>query len=223
MYIVVREIARPSAEALDAVRPYAVAVLSDALGRTGTMDAGIKPLAEGMRIVGTAVTVRAYPADNLMIHLGLKLARPGDVLVIDADGVTDTAVVGELVGACAQRQGLAGFIVDGAVRDRAGFRELGFPVFARANVPNGPLKNGPGSVNVPIACGGQIVNPGDIVVGDEDGVVVIPPTRWEAVAQAARAILEKEAGNRRRIEAGEIMWDFLGLDKAIATMPIEWR
>lgn len=223
MYVVVREIERPPLEALEALTPYAVAVLSDALGRTGTMDASIKPLAEGMRLIGTAVTVKTYPADNLMIHLGLKLAQPGDVLVIDADGVTDTAVVGELVGACAQRQGLAGFIVDGAVRDRAGFRELGFPVFARANVPNGPLKNGPGSVNVPVSCGGQIVNPGDIVVGDEDGVVVIPRERWEVALKGAQSILEKEATTRRRIEAGEVMWDFQGLDKTIASMPIEWR
>ena len=223
MYIVTREIARPPAEAVEALRPFEAAVLSDTLGRYATMDAGIKPLADGLRLIGTAVTVKTYPADNLMIHLALKVAKPGDVLVIDADGVTDTSVMGELVAYCAQTQGLAGAVIDGAVRDKAGIRALGWPVFARAAVPNGPLKNGPGSINVPVACGGLVVNPGDIVVGDDDGVVVVPRERWQAVVEAAQAIEAKEAKTRARIAAGEVMWDMQGMDKTLAQFPIEWR
>lgn len=223
MYTVVRDIQRPPAEAIEALRPFASAILSDTLGRYATLDAGIKAIVDGMRVIGPAVTVKAYPADNLMIHLSLKIARPGDVLVVDADSVTDTAVIGELVAYCAQRLGIAGMIVDGAVRDRAGIRDLGWPVFARAVVPNGPLKNGPGSINVPLAIGGQIVNPGDIIVGDEDGVVVVPRERWEATASAARAIEDKEAKTRARIEAGEILWDIMGLDKSISGFNIDWK
>ncbi len=223
MYTVVREVARAPQEAIEALRPFAAAVLSDALGRTGTMDGGIKPLADGMRLIGTAVTVKTYPADNLMIHLGLKLAQPGDVLVIDADGVTDTAVVGELVVASAQRKGLAGFVIDGAIRDKADMVALGFPVYARGAVPNGPLKNGPGFVNVPVACGGLVVHPGDVVIGDDDGVVVVPQAQWQAVAEAARAVETREGATRQRIQAGELLWDMQGMDKALAAFKIEWR
>ena len=223
MYIVTREITRPPTEAVEALRRFEAAVLSDTLGRYATMDAGIKPLSDGLRLIGTAITVKTYPADNLMIHLALKIAKPGDVLVIDADGVTDTSVMGELIAYCAQRQGIAGAVIDGAIRDKAGIRALGWPVFARAAVPNGPLKNGPGSINVPIACGGLVVNPGDIVVGDDDGVVVVPAERWQAVVEAAQAIEAKEARTRERIAAGEIMWDMQGMDKTLAQFPIEWR
>lgn len=223
MYTVVREIERPPAAAVEALRPIATAVLSDCLGRFGAMDAGIKSLADGVRLAGPAVTVKAYPADNLMIHLALKIARPGDVLVVDADGVTSTAVIGELVAACAQRQGIAGLIVDGAVRDKMGIRALDWPVFVRGVVPNGPLKNGPGSINVPIACGGLVVNPGDIVVADDDGVVVVPRERWEEVVTAARAVEAREQGLRPRLEAGEVMWDIQAMDKNLAAYKIDWR
>lgn len=223
MYTVVREIERPPREAVEALSSIATAVLSDTLGRFATMDAGIKPLAEGMHVVGPAVTVKTYPADNLMIHLALKVARRGDVLVVDADSVTDTAVIGELVALCAKTQGIGGLVVDGSVRDKMGIRALAWPVFVRGVVPNGPLKNGPGSINVPISCGGLVVNPGDIVVADDDGVVVVPRERWQEVAQAAQAIEAREQASRARIEAGEVMWDMQGLEKNLAAYKVEWR
>jgi 4-hydroxy-4-methyl-2-oxoglutarate aldolase len=222
MYTVVREIARPSAAALDALRPFPTTILSDALGRYGAMAGGIQPVGAGMTVLGPAVTVRTYPADNLMIHLSLKIARPGDVIIVDADGFSDTAVLGDLVTACAARQGIAGIVLDGAIRDLAGLRAAGWPVFARGAVPSGPLKSGPGSINVPIACGGLVVHPGDIIVGDDDGVVVVPQRDWQRVAAAAQTIADKEASLRRRIADGEILWDIFDLDKVLATHPIEW-
>ena len=223
MYTVRRETPRPPAEAVEALRPFPTTVLSDALGRYGAMDAGIKPIADGMAFCGIATTVKTFAADNLMVHLGVKLAKPGDVLVIDADGVTDTAVMGELVAASAKRQGLVGTVIDGAIRDKVGMRELGWPVFARAAVPNGPFKADPGVVNVPIACGGVVVNPGDIVVGDDDGVVVVPQVDWQAVAQAAQAIVDREGTTRARILAGEYMWDMQNMDKALAGFKVRWE
>lgn len=223
MYTLVRDFPRPDAATLDALRPFPTAILSDAIGRTGTMAAYMRPITQGQRLIGPALTVKTYPADNLMIHLSLKLVQPGDVIVIDADGVTDTAVIGDLWAACARRQGVAGIVVDGAVRDVAEIRGLGLPVYCKASVPNGPLKSGPGDINVPIACGGLIVNPGDIVVGDDDGVVVVPRERIQLAMDGARATEAKEAGLRQRIEAGEILWDILGLDKSLAQYKVEWR
>lgn len=150
--------------------------ISDHLNRLFTMSTAIQLLTDpGHRILGPACTVKVFPGDNLMVHKALDIARPGDILVVDASGSALTAVLGDLVSTKARHRGIAGVVVDGLVRDLPAIRELGdFPVFARGVTPIGPLHRGPGEVNFPVSAGGIVVNPGDIIAGDLNGVVVIP-------------------------------------------------
>jgi regulator of RNase E activity RraA len=150
--------------------------ISDLMNRLYTMVPDIRPLTDpGLRILGPACTVRVYPGDNLMVHKSLDVARPGDVIVVAAGGSPMNAALGDLISTKARHRGVAGFVVDGFIRDLPAIRALGdFPVFARGVTPIGPLHRGPGEINFPIAAGGVVVNPGDIVVGDLNGVVVVP-------------------------------------------------
>ena len=200
-----------SRELLAVLAEFPTGTLSDALGRTGTMAHAIKPLTPGMRCLGPAFTVRCYPADNLSLHRALELASPGEVLVVDGGDVRDTALVGELMVYAAKLRGLAGMVIQGAVRDAAGIRDLSFPVFASAVAPRGPVKETLGALGVPIQCGGIPVRPGDLVAGDDDGVVVIPAEEAKALLERARAIREKEEAVRRGLEAGQSTVDLLGL------------
>ena len=138
-------------------------------------------------MVGTALTVRTAIGDNLAIHRALDLIRPGDVVVIDGGGDTTRALVGEIMTTLAATRGAAGMVVDGAIRDAGALARSPFPCFARAAIHRGPYKNGPGEINVPVSIGGMIVEPGDIVVGDEDGVVAFPPAIAEDLARAVAA------------------------------------
>ena len=147
--------------------------VGDCIGRAAAMDARVKSLAAGMKLVGPALTVRVPPTDNLMIHKALTLIKPGDVLVIEGGGNHSWALLGWLMVSTARKLGVAGIVADGCVRDAQEIRKSGFPVFAAGLSPNGPFKEGPGEINYPISCGGQIVRPGDFIVADDDGVVVM--------------------------------------------------
>jgi regulator of RNase E activity RraA len=191
----VRTFARPTSEVLDAFAPYPAALLSDVQGRISTLDAHIHPLIpELSRVVGPALTVKSRPGDNLMAMKAIELAQPGDVIVISCDGETNLSVWGGIMSVIAARQGVAGVVADGLVRDAAQIREARLPMFATGLTPAGPTKNGPGQINTVISCGGVVVRPGDIVVGDEDGVVVVPRDEAGAVLEraAARAALEAD-------------------------------
>ena len=167
--------------------------LADALTRDRVMDVGIRPLWPGMpRVAGPAYTVRCVPGDNLMVHAAIYRAAPGDVIVIEA-GDVDYAVAGGNVCAVAQRRGVAGFVVDGVIRDVAEARERGFPVLARGVIPIPGAKDVLGTLQGPVRVGGVDVHPGDIVVGDEEGVVVVPAARAATILAAARARAEKDA------------------------------
>ena len=150
--------------------------ISDLMNRLYTMSTAISNMThESLRILGPACTVKVYPGDNLMVHKSLDVARPGDVIVVDASGSPMTAVLGDLVSTKARHRGIAGFVVDGLIRDLPAIRALGdFPVFARGVTPIGPLHRGPGEINFPVSCGGIVVHPGDVIVGDLNGVVVVP-------------------------------------------------
>jgi regulator of RNase E activity RraA len=150
--------------------------ISDLMNRLFTMSPEIKPMTDpGLRILGPACTVKVFPGDNLMVHKSLDIAKPGDVIVIDASGSSLTAVLGDLISTKARHRGIAGFVVDGLVRDLPALLRLGdFPVFARGVTPIGPLHRGPGEVNYPVSVGGIVVQSGDIVVGDANGVVIVP-------------------------------------------------
>jgi 4-hydroxy-4-methyl-2-oxoglutarate aldolase len=168
--------------------------LADVLGRDQVMDIGIRPLWPGARLAGPAFTVRCAPGDNLMLHAAIYRAEPGSVIVVEA-GDVDYAVAGGNVCAVAQRHGVAGFVVDGVIRDIGEVREIGFPVFARGVIPiPGAKKVVTGPLNEPVRCGGVEVRAGDVVVADEEGIVVTPRDRGEQVLRDAQAKLAKEAG-----------------------------
>jgi len=204
-----------------------VADLHEALGavagRMLLMDPRMRPLDLGMRTAGPAVTAFNYPGDNLMMHQALYLAQPGQVLVMANGGGHQGALWGELAGHYAQHKGLAGLVADAAVRDCAQLVELGFPVWSSAIHASHPEKRGPGAVNVPLVAGGVIVNPGDIVVGDADGVLVIPPEHLRHAVEGARERRAKEAGVREKLAAGATLYDILGIAKAIAATGAEVR
>ncbi len=143
------------------------------LNRMYTMDSGMKSFGSVPKLVGTACTVKTFPGDNLMVHKSLDIVQPGDVIVIDTGGSQRAAVLGDLISNKALHRGVAGFVVDGLIRDADGIKETNLPVFARGVTPFGPLHRGPGELNYPVSCGGIVVNPGDIVVADENGVVVV--------------------------------------------------
>ena len=176
--------------------------VGDCLGRTAAMNAHIQSLSPGLAVVGPALTVRVPPHDNLMIHKALTLAQPGDVLVIDGGGVHSCALLGLLMVRTAIKMGVAGLVVDGDIRDAAELRKTGLAIFAAGISPNGPRKEGPGEINFPISCGGQAVSPGDIIVADDDGVVVVPRAHAAACVDQVKKVIEKEEKRLAEIEAG---------------------
>lgn len=175
--------------------------IGDAMERLGVLDSAIKPVWAGGRVAGPAFTVWTRAGDNAYIHKALAEAAPGDVVVVNGQGDESRALLGDLIGARARNAGIAGFVIDGAVRDAAGLEQLGMPVFARAISPAGPYKNGPGELGCAVAVGGVAVLPGDIVVGDDDGAVVVPRGRAEEVLLAAEAVQHDEAERMRNILA----------------------
>jgi regulator of RNase E activity RraA len=200
---IVTGLPRPSAELVEAFRGRAAANVADAMGRFHFMDPGIVSRT-GLPLCGVAVTVNARPGDNLMVHKALSVASPGDVMVVTTNGNTTTAVFGELMGTTAVGAKLGGIVVDGAIRDVQGLAALGFPAFSRSVSPGACDKDGPGEINVPIACGGTVVMPGDIVVGDEDGVVVVPREDAEEVLARVKTLEANEAKRIAEIRSGDL-------------------
>lgn len=197
-----KNIQRPDPEVVKAFEGWPIGNICDANGRLGSMNYHIKPLNPAWRFVGTAVTVRARPVDNLLLYKALQLVQPGDVLVITNDSSTATSVFGDLVVSIAKAIGVAAMVTDGMARDMAGILEVDLPVFVRGINANGPYKDGPGEVNFPISCGDIPVHPGDIVAGDGDGVVVVRREDAPFVAKNLQKVVEKERETTQRIAAG---------------------
>lgn len=193
---IVTDVPRPDAGLVEEFRGIASSNLADALGRFGFMDPGIRRRSGG-GLCGVAVTVNSRPADNLMVHKAMSVAQAGDIIVVSTCGNTASAVFGELMCTSARAAGLGGIVVDGAVRDVEAMDETGFPVYSRSVSPGACDKDGPGEINVPISCGNTVVMPGDIVVGDADGVTVIPRHDAAEVLERTRALIDNE---KRRIE-----------------------
>jgi regulator of RNase E activity RraA len=170
------DIERPDPETVSGLSRHQTPDISDLMNRLYAMEPEIRNMTDpDLRLVGPAVTVKVYPGDNLMVHKALDIAQPGDVIVVDTSSSSLTAVLGDLVCTKARHRGIAGFIVDGLIRDLPAIKRLGdFPVFARDVTPKGPLHRGPGEIGYPISCGGIVVNPGDVVVADLNGVVIVP-------------------------------------------------
>ena len=208
------EFERLSQADIDGWRKIPPAIASDSMNRGQFMAAAIKPLAPGTRLVGQARTVTSMVGDNGINHIASAVAEAGEVLVIDAKGYADVAVWGGVTTRVALAKGLAGIVIDGAVRDAAEIRELGFPCFARAVVPSGPHKGFGGTIDGRISCAGCPVSPGDIVLGDDDGIAVVPIERWRSIYAACLDKLKQEEDWLKQLEAGGSMVDILGLPEA---------
>jgi RraA family protein len=185
-------------ELLRAFDDIPVAPVSDVMGHLHGI-IGLRKYHREGKLLGTAFTVKTHPGDSLMVHKALELARAGDVLVIDGGGYLTHAVAGELMLLYAQRKGMAGFVVDGAIRDVAAYRAVDFPCYARAHTYLGPYKEGPGEINVPVSIGGLIVHPGDFMLGDEDGVLAFSPSHAREILTASLALCAVEEERRKAI------------------------
>lgn len=195
----------------DRLRRLGAATIHEALGRVGAVDPAVKPLDPRTRLVGPAFTVDAAPADNLAVQQAVTLARPGDVLVIDAKGYLDAGLWGDVLTHYALRAGIAGIVVDGAVRDSHEIIRLGFPVFTRGTCIKGTDKHNPGRINVPVMFAGTPVSPGDIIVGDCDGIMVVPAAELDRAVTLGELRAAEENHMRERITAGARLIDLLGL------------
>lgn len=193
---VIRDIDRVDAAVVAQAARYPSSILADVAGRRGALSGRISPLAPGMRFAGPALTVEVRPGDNLMIHAAMALAQPGDVIVVDGKGDLTSALMGEIMCQQCVALGVTAVVIDGAVRDSEAIRELGFPMYAAGLNPNGPTKYVPGRVNHPVSVGGVTVNPGDLVVGDADGVTVIEREKAASLLPLAE---EKVAAETQRI------------------------
>ncbi len=206
---IVMNFERPDRELVEQFRGCPVANLDDQMNRLYAMDAGIRPYNKAL-LCGTAFTVKAPAGDNLMFHKALDMAQEGDIIVVSGVCGGERSFSGEVMAHYGEYKKLGGFVIDGYIRDQKGLAKMDFPIYARGCMPNGPLKNGPGEINVPVACGGQVVFPGDILVGDADGVIVIRP-------EYAKQILE----GARKLEAAEVK-KIAGLKEGVNTLNREW-
>lgn len=190
---IIYDITRPPKSLVAQFQGMPVANIDDNMGRIAAVDAAIVPFNKSP-LLGTAFTVRMPAGDNLMFHKAMDLAQPGDVIMIDVGGGVERSIFGELMVSYCRARGIAGIVCDGAIRDAEGLSKLtDFAVYAKGVTPNGPYKNGPGEINVPVVIGGKLVKPGDIIVGDEDGVIIIDPADAERLAAATRETMAKEA------------------------------
>ena len=202
---------RADPKLLERLRALPVSNVSDNMLRGH--GAGLQAFHQSGRMVGTAFTVRTRPGDNLIVHKAIDMAAPGDVIVVDAGGALDNAIIGELMSGWAQKRGVAGIVIDGAIRDSEILSDGDFPVYAAGVTHRGPWKDGPGEINVVVSVGGMVVSPGDLVAGDHDGVVAIRPEDAERVIAGAEAQHKKEQAALAAIAAGT--WDRKWVDEAL--------
>jgi 4-hydroxy-4-methyl-2-oxoglutarate aldolase len=194
------------------------ATVHEAQGAKGALDSAIKPIDPISRLAGPALTVDMRPSDNLMLHYALLKAKPGDVLVVDAKGFVEAGPWGDVMTHAAQKLGIAGLVINGSVRDANQIIEMGFPIFCRGLSIKGTAKNQPGKVNVPICIGDVVIHPGDFIVGDRDGVVVVPQGEVGATLLSAAAREEKEIAFRKELDRGRTTVDLLGLNETLSRL-----
>lgn len=203
---------RPSKELIDSFSGLPVANIADTMNRMSCMNAQIRPISN-VPLLGPAFTVKSRPGDNLLLHKALDLAKPGDIVVVDAQGDLTNSIMGELMTLWAKKRGIGGFIIDGAIRDVGALKKMDIPIYAAGVTPAGPYKDGPGEINVPVTCGGVVVHPGDILVGDEDGIVVINPSEAKEILEKSKAKSRMEFQTMEEI--ANLAWDRTWIDKAL--------
>lgn len=209
--VVVTDIARADAATIDALGVYGVATVHEAMGRIGLVGADIRPIQDGSRIAGSAVTVLSWPGDNLMIHVAIEQCQPGDILVVSTTSPSVDGAFGELFATALAQRGVRGLVTTTGVRDVVDLREMGFPVWSSAINAQGTVKATAGSVNVPVVVGGVVVRAGDVVIADDDGVMCVPRADAESVLAASDSRVEKEAADRAAYQGGELSLDRKGL------------
>lgn len=199
------------AATLERWRAVPPAVAGDNMNRDRCMDSSIQPVGSGYNMVGHARTIAVMAGDNSAVHAALPLIQPGEVLVITAGGGGEVAIIGEIIAECAKAQGCAGIVLDGAARDIASLRTMGMPVYAAGATPRGPHKGFGGEIDTPIACGGVVVAPGDLVLGDDDGICVVPRANFDEVLAKGEAQVAKEADVIAKVRAGTTTAEIQGI------------
>jgi 4-hydroxy-4-methyl-2-oxoglutarate aldolase len=222
MHKIIRNIKRPDPAAVKTLGEMGVATVHEAQGRSGLMKTYMRPIYPGARVAGPAVTVSCQAGDNLMIHASIEVCKPGDVLVVTCTSDSTDGFFGDLLATSLVAHGVLGLVIDAGVRDVTDLTQMDFPVWSKAIGAQGTVKATPGSVNIPVVCGGALINPGDVIVGDMDGVVVVPRERAEEVAKASQARVEKEARNREKLREGEKGLDLYGLRAKLKELGVEW-
>jgi 4-hydroxy-4-methyl-2-oxoglutarate aldolase len=221
--VVVTNPPKADAEDVAALAGYGVATVSEAMGRAGLLGPGIRPVQQGVRIAGTAVTVLSWPGDNLMIHAAVEQCGDGDVLVVTTTSPSTDGMFGELFATALQRRGVRGLIINAGIRDTQELREMGFAAWSRAVCAQGTVKATGGSVNVPVAVDGQVIRPGDVIVADDDGVVVVPREQARRTAEASEAREKKEAAARAAFIEGQLGLDRYGLREKLERLGVTYR
>lgn len=219
---IIKNIPRAEAETIQTLGEQGVATIHEAQGRTGLLRPYLRPVYATARVAGSAVTVSCQPGDNLMIHAAIEICQRGDVLVVVTTSESTDGMFGELLATSCRAHGIAGLVIDAGVRDVADLTAMDFPVWAKAISAQGTVKASPGSVNIPVVCAGAIVRPGDVIVGDADGIVVVPCELATEVSALAAKRIEKEQQTRERLRAGELGVDFYGLRAKLKELGVEY-
>ena len=219
---VIRNISRADAGLIKTLGEQGVATVHEAQGRTGLLNPYMRPIYSSARVAGSAVTISCQPGDNIMIHAAIEVCKPGDVLVVVTTSESTDGMFGELLATTCQAHGITGLVIDAGVRDVADLTTMGFPVWAKAISAQGTVKATPGSVNVDVVCAGAIVHPGDVVIGDIDGVVVVNREMAVKVAELGQKRIENEQAARNRLKKGELGVDFYGLRAKLKELGVEY-